>query len=137
MKNLILIMIVLISSCSKNETIEQEDELKGTWKLIERYGSDAGNISQWHPVENGYTYTFNSNGTYSSTRFSECSTGDYTFTASTLTLAYDCENFNTGIENSPEAFIENYVFENRKIILTPTYLNCDEGCSYKFRKIMQ
>lgn len=137
MKNLILIFTILLLSCSNDDNKPQENPLKGTWKLIETYSSDGGSNPQWTSVENGYTYTFNSNGTYSSTRFSECSTGEYTITDSTLTLDYDCEDFDTGIENPPGTFIENYVFEDQKIILTPTYLNCDEGCGYKFERVEQ
>ena len=88
MKNLILIFTILLLSCSNDDNKPQENPLKGTWKLIETYSSDGGSNPQWTSVENGYTYTFNSNGTYSSTRFSECSTGEYTITDSTATL-YD------------------------------------------------
>ncbi|WP_176328520.1 MULTISPECIES: lipocalin family protein [Arenibacter] len=138
MKNIILLFTIIISfsSCSQNdENQKNENSIYGTWKLVEIYGSDGGNSPQWNPVNNGYTYTFNSDNSFASNRFSECSTGMYELTSSNLTLKYNCDGFNTGIENPPGSFVENYVFESNHLILTPTYLNCDEGCSYKFEKV--
>ncbi|AUS07068.1 hypothetical protein [Pseudotamlana carrageenivorans] len=137
MKLTILILCIFLSltSCSDDEAKSQENNFLGTWKLIETYGSDGGSNSQWTSVDNGYTYTFNNNGTFSSTRFTECTTGTYGVSSNSITLVYGCEGFDTGIENPAGTFVENYVFEDENIILTPTYMNCDEGCSYKFEKV--
>lgn len=136
MKNILLFLFLTLISCSDDEGsgILAED-ITGTWLLTETYTSGAGNKAQWTPTETGYTYTFNNDRTFTSTRFSECTTGIYTLTKTQVTLMYDCDGFDTGIENKPGTFIENYVFENGKIILTPTYMNCDEGCGFKFKKV--
>lgn len=64
MKSLILIlsMFLSLSSCSDDKKSQNENIL-GTWKLIETYGSDGGSIPKWTAVNNGYKYTFNSDGT--------------------------------------------------------------------------
>ncbi|APY12118.1 hypothetical protein BWZ22_13155 [Seonamhaeicola sp. S2-3] len=137
MKPIILILSMLLSftSCSDDDTKSQEESFLGTWKLIETYGSDGGSNPQWTIVDNGYTYTFSNDGTFSSTRFTECTTGTYDVSNNTITLDYSCVGFDTGVENPPGTFVENYNFENGNIILTPTYMNCIEGCGYKFEKI--
>lgn len=137
MKSTILILSILLSftSCNDDDTKPQEINILGTWKLIETYGSYGGSNPQWTSIDNGYTYTFNNDGTFSSTRFTECTTGTYETSSSSITLVYGCEGFDTGIENPAGTFVENYVFDNEYIILKPSYMNCDEGCSYKFKKI--
>lgn len=137
MKNIILIFSMLLSltSCSDDAVKAQETSIAGTWKLIETYGSDGTGNPQWTTVDNGYTYTFSSKGSFTSTRFAECSTGTYQITSSTLTLTYDCDGFGTGIESPAGTFVENIAFDDGKIILTPTYLTCIEGCGFKFEKV--
>lgn len=137
MKSLILILSMLLSlaSCSDDDTKSQNENILGTWKLIETYGSDGGSNPQWRPVDNGYTYTFNNDGTFSSTRFTECTTGTYGVSNSTIILDYGCAGFDTGVENPAGTFVENYSYENGNIILTPSYMNCIEGCAYRFEKI--
>lgn len=137
MKPIILILSMLLSftSCSDDDTKSQEESFLGTWKLIETYGSDGGSNPQWTIVDNSYTYTFSNDGTFSSTRFTECTTGTYDVSNNTITLDYSCVGFDTGVENPSGTFVENYNFENGNIILTPTYMNCIEGCGYKFEKI--
>ncbi|MDB9874548.1 hypothetical protein OAC97_04760 [Flavobacteriaceae bacterium] len=135
---LILIAIVSLTSCIEDENqLRSEDDLKiqGQWQLIEVYESNGGNINQWNSVENGYLYTFNTDGTFTSSRFTECSTGNYSLTDTLLTIDYDCPNFNTGIESPAGTFVESYSFENNELILVPTYMTCDEGCGWKFSKV--
>ncbi|WP_445748358.1 lipocalin family protein [Polaribacter sp.] len=137
MKKLILTLAVILSfnSCSQSENNEKENlSLIGTWKLIESYSSDGGNTPSWKTVENGYIYTFNSDGSFTSNRFSECTKGNYKITDNKLTLTFDCAGFNTGIENSPGVFIEELIYDNTNMILKPTYLTCIEGCGFKFQK---
>lgn len=142
MKTIYLILIAVISftSCSENENQLRNDndrKIIGQWQLIEVYESNGGSINQWNSVDNGYLYTFNINGTFTSSRFSECSTGNYSITDNLLTLDYDCLNFDTGIESPAGTFVESYNFENDVLILVPTYMTCDEGCGWKFSKISE
>ncbi|MBC6401693.1 MAG: hypothetical protein GDA42_10380 [Ekhidna sp.] len=137
MKTMILILSMLFFAigCSEDGSNEQQKpSIYGTWKLIETYGSDGGSNPQWATIKNGYTYIFNKNETFSSTRFNECTTGIYLLTNNTLTLDFDCNEFDTGVEESSGTFVENYIFENNNLILTPSYLSCFEGCGYKFER---
>lgn len=135
-KILLLSMLLSLTSCRDDDTKSQETSILGTWKLIETYGSNGGTNPQWTTVNNGYTYTFNNDGTFSSTRFiGECTTGTYIMSSNSITLDFDCAGFDTGIESPAGTFVENYGFENENIILTPSYMDCIEGCGYKFEKI--
>lgn len=132
---LVFISILLILSCNNDDDTQINDNsIIGTWKLIEVYGNDGAN-GQWTDVDNGFTYTFKNDGSFTSTRFSECLYGTYVISESSLSLDFGCENFSTGIESPEGTFIESYRFEEGKLYLSPTYLSCDEGCSYKFSKI--
>lgn len=140
MKTIYLILVAMISfsSCTEDENqlrTQNDRKVNGQWQLIEVYESNGGSINQWNTVENGYLYTFNADGTFTSSRFSECSSGNYIVTDTLLTLEYGCPNFSTGIESPAGTFIESYSFENDELILVPTYMTCDEGCGWKFSKV--
>ncbi len=114
--------------------IEQPDNLLGLWQLEATFfGLSNGN--QWNAIENGYIYQFKEDETFYSNKFSECSTGDYILTNNTLTLVYNCEDFSTALGDPPATFVEYYNFEDGFLLLSPAYLNCDEGCLYKFKRL--
>ena len=131
MKNLILIAVLFtsLSGCTNNENESrqiQESSIIGTWKLIEKYGSDGGSDPQWNTVEDGYVYTFKNNDIIISNRFN-CN-GSYTLSSSNqVTITFDCSD-------SQFNLVYDYTFENRKLILT-NLSNCDEGCGEKYEKI--
>ena len=136
MKILIFSMLILLSSCSGDNTDKQETPIIGTWQLIELWFPYNGLTPEWKAVENGYTYTFKSNSVLTSNRFSECSGVSYSVSEDKLTLNYKCNDFYTGIEETrPSIFIENYTLEGEYLMLIPTYLSCAEGCVYKFKRI--
>jgi hypothetical protein len=133
MKTLFFIPVLIFTllSCSKSDNDNSiEPSVVGKWKQIELYNSDGGSSPNWHTVTNGYTIEFLSNGTFNSTKHTECSTGKYTISSiNEITLTYDCTNFtNKYIEKQ-----ENLT--NAQLILKPAYMNCDEGCSVKFTKV--
>ncbi len=129
-----LFAFVFLLSCSKDEA-KNENTLIGTWQLVETIIIDQELNPVWVPVEAGYTYTFYENGRFNSSRFIECSTGNYSTGSGLLILNYDCEGFTTEIESPAGTFKEMLKFESDQMILTPTYLSCIEGCGYKFAKI--
>jgi|SRR5690606_10071730 len=138
MKHFILIfgLLFTVSGCSSDDNdIDYGEGLIGTWKLVEVYLSDGGSQSAWVSVKNGYVYTFKNNGTFTSSRFEECNRGKFEETEHILTLIFDCEEFTAGIEDPEGTFVENLKFENNHMILSPAYMSCVEGCSYKFKKI--
>lgn len=137
MKKLILLFIILLHvSCNSDNEIKDKS-LVGTWKLSEANIGDGGIGTKWVAIKSSdsYTYTFKSDGTFTSTRFNDCRCGKYSLSTDLLTLDFDCPDFTSGIESPSGTYIENYKQENGKMILSPTYLSCIEGCLYKFKKI--
>jgi hypothetical protein len=140
MKNILkltAILLILTSSftCEKETTAKSEpnNNLFGTWQLIE---TNFGIPNGWNKIENGYTYTFLENGRFTSTRFSECTYGTFTLTETSLTLHFGCAGFSTGIEQPAGIFVENIFWDNGYLLLHPNYMSCDEGCAYKFQKLI-
>ena len=133
---MIFCILLTIFACSNDdENVKEENWIVGTWKLIEIYTDPGDGIGSWNSVQNGYTYNFSVNGEFTSTRFSECSSGTYSINSDELTLDFDCDGFTAGIENPEGKIIENYTFESNKIIFVPTYYMCIERCGWKFEKI--
>ena len=116
---LILIMLFLYTGCNEEEKKQKENSIYGTWQLIEIYQSGGGSNPQWTAVNIGYTYTLKNDGTFSSTRFTECTSGTFQTSTNSITTDYSCDGFDTGIENPPGTFVENYIFVNNNLILTP------------------
>ncbi|MDQ6472375.1 lipocalin family protein [Flavobacterium sp. LHD-80] len=137
MKKLIILLVfafLQIGCNNDNDSKPLDTNIVGTWQLVHVYSSDGGSNSGWNRVKNGYTYTFKDDGSFTSTRFKECTSGTYKLEASLLTLTFGCPNF--GTKMTPNGtFIENYNIEDGKMILSPTYLSCIEGCGYRFMKI--
>lgn len=129
MKNMFLILSIffLITGCSEGEAEQQENSIYGTWKLIETYGSDGGNNPQWTSIVDGYTYTFNDDGTIISDRFT-CNGGYTLISSNQVTINFNCVD-------SQFNLMYTYSFENQNLILTPDLSNCDEGCGEKYEKI--
>jgi len=129
MKHLILIFWLLftLSGCSDDDNdIEYRDELLGTWKLVEEFGSSGG-PGQWHKVKNGYTYTFDGSGNLITDRYS-CK-GTYQETVDEVTIEFDCPDSKYRVTAAVS-------FNNNHLILTPDPgVYCDEGCATKFKRI--
>lgn len=135
MKSILLLSLgslLILSSCNSDDDVQQiphDGSIVGTWELIEYFGSDGAENPQWKVAEDRYTYTFDSDGSFTTTRFSECDFGRYELNDSILTLQYGC------FEPPKGTFINNFRLSADYMILTPQYLTCIEGCGSKFRKI--
>ena len=141
MKNIIFIIVIIISchSCSQNNESEIEDNsIIGTWKLTSSYvNTMSGSSGEWKTIENGYSYTFNIDGSFESDRFDDCLQGNYELSDVKLTLNYSCSNFNSGFNENPiGTFIESYRIINNELVLSPEYILC-ENCAFKFEKIIK
>ena len=138
MKQILILFSLTIglTGCSKeSKTNNIDSQLTGNWKLVEVFGEEGAG-GTWASVEDGYTYTFKSNGSFESTRFDDCTLGNFIFEDDNiLSLNFSCEDFTTGLENQEGKLVENAVIESNFLILTPIYLNCAEGCDYKFEKL--
>lgn len=134
---LISIFAVALMGCSNDDDngIPHDGSIVGTWKLVETYSNPGADPGEWNSVDDGYIYTFSADGTFTSTRFTECEYGTYTIESDLLTLDFGCDGFTAGIEDPGATFVEHMTFEGNKLILKPAYLVCIEGCGYKFKKI--
>ena len=132
---------IVESPTEEHPTEEADQNLYGIWQLIEfTSGLESDNI------ENGYTIELLPNGNFFSTRFNECSQGTYSTLShivvgckkeqNIISFHFPCEGFrpcseSTSFCNEQYWFTDGYL---EYLILSPTYLVCDEGCVYKFRR---
>lgn len=125
------ILFFSVISCSKNYDVKTTlPNVAGKWKQIEFYNSNGGSNPSWNVVANGYTIEFFSNGTFSSSKLTDCSTGKYVVsTTNEISMNYNCVSFTNNYVEKIETIT------NSQLILKPNYLNCDEGCSVKFERI--
>ena len=141
MKKIVLFLIVTLSlisctSSSENETTNLiPKELLGTWKLIGYYddiGDDPVTGSNYHLVENGDVYKFNSDSSFDNV-------GDEINPDGTFSVSADnvlTRNFNSNSLNP------NMVFNDKIFILTSEIL--EYGCNqdnilcntYRYQKIV-
>ncbi|MGP2570494.1 hypothetical protein ACT4R9_07985 [Ornithobacterium rhinotracheale] len=130
----IALLSVANTSCKNDddEKIEIPAELVGTWELTEKYfPSGMPDDWKWKKVQNDekYTLTLNADHSFTSTQFPNCQKGTYNHWENKLSLNYLCERSEENI------YIFKFKDKNYSLILSPTYLNCDEGCSYKFVRV--
>jgi len=137
MKNLIYIFILALGvlSCQSDDLIEFDNsDLVGKWKLTEAFIS-AGGPQYWVTVEDGEEFVFYGNGTFTSSKFSECAGGIFLIDSSKLILEFNCEGFESELENEEGFITYKLEYESNHFIATPTSGPiCIEGCSYKYEK---
>jgi hypothetical protein len=130
--------LLFFIACDKTteEPIPAEASLiAGKWKQTNAYISSGG-PQYWVDNDNGEEIVFFENGTFSSNRFTDCMTGNFSIEEDNLLLEYNCTGFIPDAQNKegfitykPELFSDYF-------ILTPTSGPiCIEGCSYKYQKI--
>lgn len=95
----------------------------------------SGGPQYWVAIENGEDIDFFENGMFSSTRFSDCTTGSFSVEQDILSLRYNCDGFESIAENQDGFITYDLKFEAGSFIATPTSGPiCIEGCSYKYQK---
>ena len=135
-KYYIITTLIFFIACDKTTDepiIADESLIIGKWKETEAYIS-AGGPQYWVDVENGEEIEFFENGTFSSDRFTECITGNFSIEQNELLLKYNCSGFNTELENEEGFITYKLEFYSDYFVLTPTSGPiCIEGCSYKYQ----
>ncbi|MFC6860346.1 lipocalin family protein [Zunongwangia atlantica] len=125
--------LLILPSCDNEEREMYEvDRIVGSWKLVEVYSVDASGHGEWTPAEYSYSYNFNEDGTFTSTRFSQCTTGNYSIYTDELALDFECTSTGMGIASASSTYIEEFDYEGNNVIFIPTYPACDQGCRLKF-----
>ncbi|OBQ56416.1 hypothetical protein JJL45_13680 [Tamlana sp. s12] len=131
----LLLLLILINCEKSNEPLISEETLiVGKWELTEAYIS-AGGPQYWIDVENGHDINFLENGTFTSSRFTECTTGNFSINENKLLLKYNCQDFHSESENEQGYITYDLEFYSDYFIVSPTSGPiCNEGCSYKYQK---
>ncbi len=132
----IFLLTIFSSGCDTNDNneLDRDNPIIGNWQLIEAYISSGG-PQYLVSIENGEKFKFSINGTFSSNKYPECTSGNFSTESNELILKYDCNGFTAGIENSEGHITYKVTFESDYFLLTPTSVICTEGCSYKYKKI--
>ena len=137
MKKILFLFILVcgLSSCDSDQSMEiPHSELIGEWKMTQAFIS-AGGPQYWVDVSNGEEFVFFDNGTFISTRYSECTTGFYLVNENKLILDYDCVDFISPAENKDGQITFNLELGKDSFIASPTSGPiCIEGCSYKYQR---
>lgn len=133
---LIVMCIITFGCADKGDNQFQENNLVGTWVIIEQREYGGTPDTDWRPVVNSYQIMIKPDGKFISDKFSECTEGKYfvSNTDNTLTFTFDCPYFSVKGLSENGIFIEKYSFDGEYLILSPTYLNCEEGCAFKFER---
>lgn len=129
-----LLIVATLVSCEKSDETSSLNDIIGTWKLSEVLIDSGNGNGTWNQVNDGYKYTFKSDNTFYSSRFTECSLGTYVLKADELTLDFDCDSLTIGNETINALLVENIKFDSNDLIIKPTYINCVEDCAWKFSK---
>ncbi|MDT0688382.1 lipocalin family protein [Salegentibacter sp. F188] len=130
-----LLLLFLFSGCESDDKEQLKvldlttTNLVGTWKLSESYVSPGGETS-WQAVEDGSSYTFTNEGTFTSDFYENCTEGEYTVDGDNLTLTYTCEELEEGHEVWNRVV---YSLTEKELILRG--IGCTEACLYKYKKM--
>ena len=129
-----LLLTIVLFACNDNEIVEvDESTIIGEWKLTETSFSIGGPEQITNDIENGVVFVFSEDNNFTSTRFEECSTGEYAFNIeeNELILNYNCSDFSSSFENENGEIIYGVRFNNsNEFSLSPrTGAICTEGCS--------
>ncbi len=133
-----LLIFSIFFSCDNDDDPKKFDfdafPIEGAWKLTAAYIS-AGGPQYWVDVEDGEKIIFMENGSFSSDKFEDCTTGEFRVVDGSLSLDYDCEGFESGTENEEGQMTFKIDYGKNAILLTPTSIICIEGCSYKYERV--
>ncbi|MDT0687491.1 lipocalin family protein [Autumnicola psychrophila] len=131
-----LAFVLLLSGCESDDEQQLKvldlttTNLVGTWKLSETYVSPGGETS-WQPVEDGSSYTFTQEGTFTSDNNENCAEGEYTVDDDNLALTYTCEELEEGQADVWNLAVHSLTEE----VLILRGVGCVEACLYKYKKI--
>lgn len=123
---------ILIMGCDNNDLGKEVpttlSNLVGKWQLTETYISPGG-ATEWVDVTNGYSYFFNSDGTYEQV--------EDNISLEEGTYRIEDDNLFLDFESDGEEKILGFSLEitDKTITLSPSFpAICIEGCLYRFRK---
>jgi hypothetical protein len=129
----LIIILLSFAKCSNDNSgyTNNHPELLATWKYVELIGFDY-NCPTCGPylITDGFTITFNKNGTFTSNEMVDYPKGRYVVSSSDeITLTYRSATLNpiTKVKRISS-------LSNNGLILEPIPI-CDEGCSERYEKV--
>ena len=134
MKKTIIITVFLsiLLSCSKDNDKAIPTELLTTWKYAEFIGFNiyCSDCTGPYLITDGFTITFNKNGTFTSNELANYPNGTYEVSSSNeITLTYRSSTL------SPITKIKRITsLTNNGLVLEPIPI-CIEGCSERYEKV--
>lgn len=133
-KLITILITISMLSCSKSEDSDTQRDIIGSWVLSSSLFDIGNGMPEWNDVENGHTFSFKLDSTFTSSKFTDCSTGVFSLEGGQLTLDYDCDSLLVAGEFVESILIEKIDFDGGNIILQPTYINCVEECGFRYEK---
>ena len=133
-----LLITTLATSCDSQDDAPINGSLFGTWQLIEKH--DGGSPQPNQAVENGYILSLNTDFTVTTTHPTIGCPENYDLLYGTFETTSDDNgkllNIKLTCENS-SLNIEYYYGVDSKgfLVISPKESTCDEGCSWKFKRI--
>ena len=146
---LILCLFFFITGCGEEDTKpseevkQEENPIHGTWQLKEKLSGGDFDSDKWFEVSNGYTITFMSNNNYNYSRVGQFGTCQEGLANGSFLLSVNSSSNFVGISytcpsTDNEVTVKYaYSFENEYLILSTHSPNCDEECSYKFKRVTE
>lgn len=134
----LLLLFVCVACNDSNENKEVFDDIIsketifGKWKLTETSFSIGGPEQITRDVEDGTEYVFFEDGSFTSTRYDECSRGEYRINLeeNELIVKYTCTDFTPNIVDENGEFVYYIGFkDSNSFTLSPRTVICTEGCS--------
>ncbi|TBW28577.1 lipocalin family protein [Gramella sp. KN1008] len=129
MKKLLLftLMLVISISCSKEDNNLKPLDLSvnnitGTWQLTETYLSPGGE-TEWQEIENGPTYNFKSNGSFTYSE-GDCTSGNFEILN---------ENLKLSCHGSSEVY-SYFIHKLDSSQMEISIVGCKEACVYRYQK---
>lgn len=130
MKNYVLLLAAaLLLSCNKDK-ISPDNELIGTWKLIEVLADPGDGSGTFYPVNSEKTITFKTTGEITSNG-SLCDMSTDANKSTKGTFSPENYTFRSDDCNNPEYVFNFLIEDNHLIIIYP----CIEGCRTKYSKV--
>lgn len=123
------ITTMYLQGCKKDTESIDSTTIEGTWKLV---GQNLGLPDGYIKVKDGELFTLNNDSAFVKGT-GKCNEGEYSIFEGYISLDYSCENKESMLSGGVQKW--GYSFENGILRISPTFLNCDEGCIYEYKKV--
>lgn len=125
---LLIAICFLFTFCDDEDDVNvKQASLIGKWKLVEQKVG-IGPPGEWADVEDGGIFEFNFDKSFVDSSNPYCITGTYEINNDTLTLNFDCLEYNLSLEFLLREFTSS------SFMMSPTTFMCTEGCTFRYER---